>query len=143
MDVNKNGDLDEDEFNLALEYLDVRISMQQMERLFRKYDVDGSGTIEYPEFRRVWIRYCDVRKQLRLRKYPLGRFDTKLQLRQVLDRLLRYEEEQEAKAIAEAKSWYEWVHEIRRRRVAIACSREQAFKELATCLDMAGKVYIF
>ena len=138
-----DGDLDEDEFNLAIEYLDLRISGQRVEQLFKKYDIDKSGTIEYPEFRAIWLRYCNVRKQLKLRKYPIGRFDTNGYLRKVLDRLLRHEEEMEAQAIAEATSWYESVHEMRRRRFSITCCKETAFDSLATCLDMAGTVYIF
>jgi alpha-tubulin suppressor-like RCC1 family protein/Ca2+-binding EF-hand superfamily protein len=142
-DVNKNGDLDEDEFSLALEYLDIRIAEGTIERMFRKYDLDNSGSIEYPEFRAIWLRFCDAKRQLKLRRYPLSRFATKPQMRRILDKILRQEEEQEAKAIAEAKIWYEWLHEIRRRRAALVRAKLRGHQELGQCLDTAGTVYIF
>ena len=63
-DQDRSGTLDEDEFALALEYMKMPGSDGALERLFAKYDADGSGSIEYGEFRTAWLGLADPKKEL-------------------------------------------------------------------------------
>lgn len=55
------------EFSLALEYMKMPVSDGMLERLFAKYDADGSGSIEYAEFRTAWLGLADPKKELEAR----------------------------------------------------------------------------
>ena len=66
-DQDRSGTLDEDEFALALEYMKMPVNDGMLERLFAKYDADGSGSIEYPEFRTAWLGLADPKRELEAR----------------------------------------------------------------------------
>ena len=55
-DADGDGEIDEDEFSLLLEYVGLEVSDEKSERLFRKFDKDRSGSIGYEEFKRVWLK---------------------------------------------------------------------------------------
>ena len=54
-DEDRSGAIDEDEFFFALEYLGLKVSDSKQEKYFNKYDADGSGTIDYEEFKNIWL----------------------------------------------------------------------------------------
>ena len=63
-DVDKSGSIDEDEFAFVMEYMNVDMGEMDQENMFAKYDKDGSGTISYDEFRSIWIKVCNVKREL-------------------------------------------------------------------------------
>jgi hypothetical protein len=48
----------------AQEYLGIEVTEQTLEKMFRKYDADNSGSIRYHEFKRAWAQLSDVRQEL-------------------------------------------------------------------------------
>ena len=53
-DEDGSGELGEDELAFALEYLNLDVSGARQEYFMRKFDYDGSGALDYPEFRKMW-----------------------------------------------------------------------------------------
>jgi EF hand len=45
-----------------LQFLGIEVSEEKQEKLFKQYDTDGSGTIDYEEFKKIWVRHANVRK---------------------------------------------------------------------------------
>ena len=62
--MDKSGSIDEDEFAFVMEYMNVDMGEMDQENMFAKYDKDGSGTISYDEFRSIWIKVCNVKREL-------------------------------------------------------------------------------
>lgn len=58
-DIDKSGYIDTSEFNLLLEKLGEEMTEQQLEAVFREFDADKSGEIEFFEFVR-WFVSSDV-----------------------------------------------------------------------------------
>ena len=71
----------DDELAFALEYLGLDVSESRKERLMLRYDYDGSGALEYPEFRSLWFEVCNVRKELRTRDIRFSRWSPRCALR--------------------------------------------------------------
>ena len=71
---------DDDEFFFVLEYLGLKVSDEKQEELFSTYDADGSGFIDYEEFKQVWLRVGNTRKELTDRGVAIPKFATKAQL---------------------------------------------------------------
>jgi Ca2+-binding EF-hand superfamily protein len=44
-DTDHSGEVDEDEFAMLLEYMGIELSEEEMEKMFKRFDTDGSGTI--------------------------------------------------------------------------------------------------
>ena len=61
-ECHAGGFIDEDEFFFLLQFLGIEVSEQRQEQLFKQYDADGSGTIDYDEFKQIWVRLANVRK---------------------------------------------------------------------------------
>jgi EF hand len=59
---NTGGFIDEDAFFFLLQFLGIEVSEEKQEKLFKQYDTDGSGTIDYEEFKKIWVRHANVRK---------------------------------------------------------------------------------
>ena len=55
IDVNKDGVVTKDELKEALEYINLIISDKQIDTIFRKYDDNKSGTLEFHEFAAAFI----------------------------------------------------------------------------------------
>ena len=83
-DEDGSGTLDEDEFSLALEYLEMPVDDAKLEYLFHKADADGSGSVEYHEFKKVWLDLVNPRKELEKRDIELPLFMTPWALKQKL-----------------------------------------------------------
>ncbi|KAH8043429.1 hypothetical protein JL722_15224 [Aureococcus anophagefferens] len=79
------GTINEDEFFFVLEYLKLDVSDQKQEQMFLKYDKDGSGEIDYAEFRQIWLAVADVRKELGDRGVDIPKFATRRQLQRMLE----------------------------------------------------------
>jgi len=92
----------------VLEYLKLDVSDQKQEQMFLKYDKDGSGEIDYAEFRQIWLAVADVRKELGDRGVDIPKFATRRQLQRMLEKCLDEEEEAERRAMAEAERWRSW-----------------------------------
>ena len=89
------GALDEDEIADVIEYMNMDVSDAKQERLFKRFDLDGSGFIEYPEFKRMWLLCCDVKEELLKRGYEVGKHTSVMVLRRRLEQLVDEEEEKE------------------------------------------------
>ena len=73
-DESGGGDLNEDELAFALEYLNLDVSGSKQEYYMRKFDLDGSGSLEYAEFRKMWLYCCNPFTELKARGISYSRF---------------------------------------------------------------------
>ena len=72
---------------------------------FLEYDKDGSGSIDYDEFRHVWAIVANVRQELANRGQKFSKFVPTYILRRRLKKILDEEEDRESEALAHAKAW--------------------------------------
>ncbi|CAM9366350.1 unnamed protein product, partial [Chrysoparadoxa australica] len=142
-DEDGSGQIDEDEFFFLLQYLGVDISEEKQEKLFKKYDTDKSGYIEYGEFKKIWVRLSNVEKELMDRGVKIPKLATKAQLGKMLERILEEEEEREARAMAEAERWGKWQALLKHKRKAYEKARKRSQVELKAALDAGGGVFLF
>lgn len=70
-----------------------QISEQKQEQMFSKYDADKSGYIEYPEFKKIWARLSNVKKELTDRGVKIPKLATKAMLSKMLEQILDAEED--------------------------------------------------
>ena len=93
---------------MSRRYLKLEVTDQKQEQMFLKYDKDGSGEIDYEEFRQIWLAVSDVRKELADRGVDVPKFATRKQLQRILEKCLEEEEETERRAMADAERWRTW-----------------------------------
>ncbi|CCI41313.1 unnamed protein product [Albugo candida] len=142
-DEDGNGMIDDMEFADILEYFELEVSDAQKISLFQKYDRDKSGFIEYSEFRDIWLRLCDARKELLKRGIEVAPSDTPKQLRRILEQRLAQEELQEDRVEQDSN---EYIQEEQRKEIILLLGRQaldRAREDLAAALDAAGQVYVF
>lgn len=142
-DKDGNGKLDEDEFFYLLQYMGLEVDDQTQESMFKKYDRDRSGYIEYSEFRKIWVRVSNTKQELIDRGISLPTFHTKISLFRQLEKVLDYEEECERRVVEEAERWRKWQSSMKVKREMIARARKLADAQLAAALDVAGQLYVF
>jgi len=142
-DKDGSGKLDEDEFHYLLEYLGLDVNDETQEKMFKKYDKDKSGFIEYPEFKKVWLTVANTKRELLDRNIVFSKFSTNTQLVRLLQRVLDEEEEWEQRVFVEAEKWKKWLHDNRQKQKDIERARTRADNELAAALDSGGQVYVF
>ena len=106
----------------------------------RKFDLDGSGALEYPEFRKMWLYCCNPFTELKNRGVSFSRFARAPGLRVILEEIVIREEQKELRAMAEAHAHHNFLLERKRRLRAIQRAFERAQDELSECLDLAGQV---
>ena len=63
--------------------------------LTRKPGQDGSGTIQYAEFKKVWATYSNVRQELLNRNVNFPKWAPHFRLVQILEECLEEEERRE------------------------------------------------
>lgn len=100
---DQSGFLDEDEFRYAIEYLKLPVNDEILENLFYEYDYNYSGKIDYVEFREIFLRVCDLRKELEDREIDLPTLIRKKTMRKMFREVLIEEETKERRAMAEAR----------------------------------------
>ena len=142
-DEDGSGNLDEDEFSLALEFMEMPVDDAKLEYLFHKADEDQSGTVEYHEFKKIWIDLCNPRKELEKRDVELPLFMTPWALKQKLAEVIEEEEDQEAHAVASAEAWRTHMINLKQKTVDVAAALKRARIELGNALDVAGQTYLF
>ena len=142
-DKDNSGEIDEEEFYFLLDYLEIKLSDEMQEKMFNKYDKDKSGTINYSEFKKIWSRVSDTRKELEERGIKIPKLSTKASLVRLLEKILDEEEEQEKQALAEAERWRQMQCALKERREVIAKAKWRSKLELSCALDAGGQVYIF
>ena len=60
-DADGNGSIDEQEFTALLEFLDIEFSSADgIKATFAAVDTNGSGQIDFAEFRDWWLKYQDA-----------------------------------------------------------------------------------
>lgn len=142
-DTDGTGQIDELEFADVLEYFGLTVSDEKQEALFRQYDKDKSGSINYKEFRAMWLRLANVREELAKRGIEVPKYATPWKLQQMLETVLDEEEAREALVLAEAHKFLQKQREKERRVLLGKRAITRAQDELAAALDAAGQVYIF
>ena len=142
-DKDGSGKIDEEEFHFLLKYLNIEIDEDTHEKMFRKYDKDKSGYIEFPEFKRVWLRLANTRKELEDRGIDVPTLATRFQMIHMLDKALEEEEEQERLALETTKEWQLNQERLKVKREYIVKAKTQAKVELCSALDAGGSVYVF
>ena len=142
-DEDGSGNLDEDEFSLALEYMEMPVDDAKLEYLFHKADADGSGSVEYHEFKKIWLELVNPRKELEKRDVELPLFMTPWALKEKLAEVVEAEEDQEAHAIATAEAFRTHMINLAQKKVDVAAALKRAHIELGNALDVAGQVYLF
>ena len=108
-----------------------------------RFDRDKSGKIEYPEFKRIWIKLANAREELASRGIEVGKWSTPWGIVNKLERILDEEEELEAHAMLEAERYRKWQMELFQKRRMITAAKVVAEQELCSALDAAGQVYVF
>ena len=142
-DKDGSGSIDEEEFHFLLKYLNIDIDEGTHEKFFRKCDLDKSGYIEYPEFKRAWLRLANTRMELENRGIDIPTLATKSQMIHILDKALDEEERQERLALEEAKRWRLKQDRLKQKREYILKARHQARVELCSALYLGGLIYVF
>ena len=142
-DSDGDGKLDEDEFFYILEFLGLQVSDEVQESMFRRYDNDKSGFIEYNEFKKIWTRVANTKKELLDRGIEIPKFYTNFQLVRMLERAIDREDEFEHRALKEAERWRIWQSNLEAKKKLIRDAEQRARNELADALDAAGQVYVF
>jgi alpha-tubulin suppressor-like RCC1 family protein/Ca2+-binding EF-hand superfamily protein len=142
-DENGVGHLDEDEFYYAMEYLNLKLKDSVHERFFLGLDWNKTECIDYYEFREVFLRVCDVRKELEDRGVEVPSFSFRSTLVKILRELLNEEEDRERRALAEARRYKQWVFSVKDKKRYLQRAQWRAYQELRSGLDAAGQVYVF
>ncbi|CAN0393233.1 unnamed protein product, partial [Scytosiphon promiscuus] len=142
-DEDKSGKIDEDEFFFLLQYLGIETSEAKLEEMFKKYDADQSGFIEYAEFKKIWVRMANVKKELTDRGVKIPKITTTRMLYSLLEQILDAEEDRERRAIAEAERWAKWQLLLKDKRRAYEKAQRRTKSELKAALDTGGSVWIF
>lgn len=142
-DTDGTGQIDELEFADVLEYFDMDVSDGKQEAIFKKFDKDKSGFIDYKEFRTMWMQLSNVREELTKRGVEVPKYATPWKLQQMLEKVLDEEEAREALVYAEAQKFLLKQREKQRRELLGRKATVRAQDELAAALDAAGQVYIF
>ncbi|ETI47352.1 hypothetical protein, variant 1 [Phytophthora nicotianae P1569] len=141
-DEDGTGQIDELEFADVLEYFGMDVSDEKQEKIFKKYDKDKSGHIDYQEFRSMWIKLVDVREELTKRGVEVPKHTRLVKLQQMLETILDEEEAREAAALEEAKRFLQRQRDKELREQLGRKAIVRAEDELAAALDAAGQVYI-
>ncbi|KAE9246531.1 hypothetical protein PF004_g4752 [Phytophthora fragariae] len=141
-DEDGTGQIDELEFADVLEYFGMDVSDEKQEKIFKKYDKDKSGYIDYQEFRSMWVRLVDVRDELTKRGVEVPKHARQWKLQQMLETILDEEEAREAVALEEAKKFLQRQRDKEFREQLGRKAIVRAEDELAAALDAAGQVYI-
>ncbi|KAG7398420.1 hypothetical protein PHYBOEH_011122 [Phytophthora boehmeriae] len=141
-DEDGTGQIDELEFADVLEYFGLDVSDGKQEKIFKKYDKDKSGYIDYNEFRSMWISLIDVREELTKRGVEVPKHSRQSKLQQMLESIIDEEEAREAVALEEAKRFLQRQRDKEFREMLGRKAVVRAEDELAAALDAAGQVYI-
>lgn len=142
-DDDGTGFLDEDEFFYALEYLQLNPTDHKHDKFFKQFDFNNTGSIDFDEFREIFLLMCDLKKELTDRGVDVPTFARKKTLMTMLRGMLMDEEDKERRAIAEARRYKKWLLAVREKRKALQQAGFRAYQELRNALDAGGHVYIF
>lgn len=118
------------------------ISDEKQETIFKKYDKDRSGSIDYHEFRSMWIQLSDPREELIKRGIEIPKFVTTGKLQKMLEKALEDEEQKEKEVFSQAQFYLIKQREKQRRQLLGHQAMIRAQDELAAALDAAGQVYV-
>ena len=142
-DNDSSGMIDEIEFYFLLKFMNLDFDDKTHERMFKRSDRDGSGFIDFQEFRQIWLKITDPRKELKDRGIEVPALATRQQLIRLLDEVLTEEETKEANAIEEAERYREEQAVLQEKRKFIDDAKERSYVELSEALDNGGQVYLF
>jgi alpha-tubulin suppressor-like RCC1 family protein/Ca2+-binding EF-hand superfamily protein len=142
-DEDQSGFLDEDEFFYAMEYMGLNPTDHKHEELFTHFDSNHTGSIDYYEFREVFLMMCDVRRELEDRGVDVPTFARRKTLEVILRGLLDDEERRERQAIAEAIRFKKWILAVREKKKVLQKAAFRAYQELRNAMDAGGHVYAF
>ncbi len=75
-----------------------QVSEMEHEKIFKKYDKDRDGLIDYDEFIQIWLILCDAKVELANRGVKVNKFISNAKLVTMLDKILKDEENLEVRA---------------------------------------------
>ena len=142
-DGDNSGEIDEDEFADLLDYMKIDVKDEKQEKLFSKYDVDGSGNITYDEFKCIWVKVCNVKTELRSRKIKFRALTPRVILEKKLLACLDGEEDGEAESMVHAQAYAVERKRKARLRGMLKLCKKRAREQLRTAIDICGQVYVF
>lgn len=142
-DETGRGYLDEDEMHYSIDYLGIKTTDFILEDLFLEFDLDNTGTIDYEEFREIFLRLCDIRRELEERGVDVPAFSGRAALSKILRPILIEEENREKRALAEARRYKEWIMATRDKKKILQMAQFRSYYELRNSLDTGGHVYVF
>ena len=126
-----------------MQYLGYTLDDRVHEEAFKLVDYDKTGSIDWPEFRELFVQNCDVRKELEDRNVELATIVPKRTMQKQLRSILLDEEVRERRAIADAQRQKLWMFLVRDKKRFIQEAQFRSYRELRTALDAAGHVYVF
>ena len=141
-DEDGSGNLDEDEFSLALEYMEMPVDDARIEYLFHQADADGSGTVEYHEFKKVWLDLVNPRKELEKRNIELPPFHDPVGIEGEIGRS-GGGGRPGSSCHSNSRSLRDSHAKFSTKKIDVAAALKRAHIELANALDVAGQVYLF
>ena len=90
----------------------------------------------------VWLRVCNLNKELDDRGILYGKFESAASKRRKLEDAIFNEEEAERRAMAEAERWRQWQGILREKEKFIKRAHHRAEVELQSAMDTAGQVVL-
>lgn len=135
--------LDFDDFQDVLQFLGIFMSKEQAATLFMQYDVDQNGTMDYTEFKRMWLRTSDVREELTKRGLTFSKYASTFQLMRKLNQEIEKEEMEEKMAFHQAQEHEDLNKQLQWIDYFVAKAERRGEVELAKAVDLAGQVYVF
>ena len=112
-DKEHRGEIDEIEFCELMHALQVVKDTEKLQEIFTKHDADQSGSLDFIEFKDLWLHECDQAKEIKRRgvvpsttksKLPWIINKTKLENIKILRTLLEREEAKEFMEFEDAKN---------------------------------------
>lgn len=120
----------------------ITASDEVLENLFKEFDHNAKGMIDYVEFREIFLRVCDVRRELEDRGVDVPSMIRKNTLRKMFKEILLEEEDRERRALTEARRYKQWMLNIRASKKILQKADFRSYLELRNALDAAGHVYV-
>eukprot|EP00505_MAST-04D_sp_SCG-Rhode-Island_P000305 Stramenopile-MAST_4_protein_305 len=150
-DKEHRGDIDEIEFVALMQALNVEMDEKSLSEIFHKHDADQSGSLDFIEFRDLWLHLCDQVREIEMRghaptkpssKLPWVMNKAKAENIKILRLLLEKEEAAEYEEFEAAKNQVIAIrHEARLEKTRKATMRKEIrAKETRVARRETGKV---
>ena len=108
-DEDGSDSIDFVEFNALCDYCGLTaIEEEDRQKKFKMFDEDGGGTLDFEEFKLTWILMTDPFQQAAAHQLPIGKYDTKADVREKVMRYLEKIEAQDEVSMVDATRWVDF-----------------------------------